>query len=79
MAIFFKVLVLNSRAKVKRSVVNQIRRMFRQIQHHEIKVQPHHTVQQTKIYRIGIVGMDNQKSKVKRLMNYLLRRKFKIT
>lgn len=43
-AIFIEILLLNSRAEVKRSVVNQIRRVLGQIQHNEIEVQTHHSV-----------------------------------
>lgn len=43
-AVFFIVLLLNGGAKVEGSVVNQIRGVLRQIQNHEIKAQPDHTI-----------------------------------
>ena len=42
-SIFLTVLPLDSRAKVENRVVYQIRRMLRQVEHHEIEVQPHNT------------------------------------
>jgi hypothetical protein len=42
-AVFFVVLLLNSGAEVEGRVEYQIRRVLRQIQQHEIEVQPHHT------------------------------------
>lgn len=41
-AILLIILSLDIGAKVQSGVVNEIRRMLRQIQQHEIEIQPHH-------------------------------------
>ena len=45
-AISVKVLFLNDGAEVKADVVDHIGRVLRQIQQHEVKVQPNHTIDQ---------------------------------
>ena len=45
-AISVKVLLLNDGAKVEADVVDHIRRVLRQIQQHEVEVQPNHTTDQ---------------------------------
>jgi len=45
-AISVKVLLLNDGAKVEADVVDHIRRVLRQIQQHEVEVQPNHTIGQ---------------------------------
>lgn len=42
---FFAVLTLNSCAEEKGSVVDEIGRMFDQIQYHKIKIQAHYAAQ----------------------------------
>ena len=45
-AVLLEVLLLDGGAKVESGVVNEIGRVLGQIQHHEIKVQPHNTTTQ---------------------------------
>lgn len=42
-AVFLEVLPLNGGAEVESGVVNEIRRVFGQVQHHKIDAQPHNT------------------------------------
>lgn len=83
-AVLLKVLLLNGGAKEEDDVVNHVGGMLRQIQQHEIEVQSHNTTSfswiKPKKKRVNLLEfqISNQKLK-KRKVNYLLRRKFKMT
>ena len=74
-AISVKVLFLNDGAEVEADVVDHIGRVFRQIQQHEVEVQPNHTIDQ----REPNFNFPLKKKQILRDWGYLFLRKFRIS